>query len=176
MLDGSRPAQLGHRRGFFGGCSRSHRGQAAVELALALPIVLTLIFVIIDGGVGLGRWIVITNAAREGARLGAIGRPPTDVATRTIAASDGLLDISNVTVDYQDVGGNGYPADGGDAVVVKVTYEYQLITPLSFFLNLPCVPPQVEFGCPGGSLTLAACSNMRLERGVLGIISGGTTC
>ena len=175
MDDGLR-ALPGNRKGFFGDFLRSRRGQAAVELALALPIVLTMLFVIIDGGVGLGRWIVITNAAREGARLGAIGRPPTDVATQTIAASDGLLAGSNVTVDYQDVGGNGYPADGGDAVVVKVTYQYQLITPLSFFLNLPCIPPQVQFGCPGGSLTLAACSNMRLERGVLGIISGGTIC
>lgn len=138
-------------------------GQSLVEFALVLPLLLILLFGIIDFGLGLSRWIVITNAAREGARLGAVGRPPSDVEAKTIAASSGLLDSSAVTVDYEDVGANGYPADGGDSVVVKVTYDYQLISPLGALLSLD-------------RITLSSCSNMRLERGILGIVSGGTTC
>lgn len=139
------------------------RGQSLVEFALILPVFLILLFGLIDFGMALNRWVVITNAAREGARLGAVGRPPADVETQTIAASNGLLDSSTVTVDYQDIGATSYPADGGDAVVVKVTYDYSTLSPLAGLLNLD-------------SLTLSACSNMRLERGVPDVVSGGTTC
>lgn len=166
-MDSAPRASLpGNRRWLFGGFLRSSRGQAAVELGLVLPLVLILLFIIIDFGVGLSRWVVITNAAREGARLGAVGADPLlEVKPQTIAASSGLLDSSNVTVDYQNVDGTADPGEVGDAVVVKVTYEYALISPLKVFLSLGW-----------DSLTLSACSNMRLERGVDGASSGGTTC
>lgn len=142
---------------------RKTRGQSLVEFALILPLFVILLFGMIDFGIGLNRWIVITNATREGARIGAVGRSPADVEAQTIAASNGLLDSSTVTVDYQDVGGSTYPADGGDAVVVKVTYDYNLIFPFAALVNLD-------------SLTFSACTNMRLERGVLGVVSEGNTC
>src|SRR6185312_11491700 len=44
------------------------RGAAAVEFALVLPVLLMLIFGIIDFGRMLAAKIVITEAAREGAR------------------------------------------------------------------------------------------------------------
>ena len=139
------------------------RAQSLVEFALVVPLLLILVFGIIDFGMGLSRWIVITNATREGARLGAVGRPPAEVEAKTIAASSGIIDSSNVIVDYQDVGANGYAGDGGDAVVVKVTYEYNFATPLGALLNR-------------SSVTLSACSDMRLERGVMGIVTAGNTC
>jgi Flp pilus assembly protein TadG len=60
-----RTLQLAHRGG--------QRGQALVEFALVLPLLLIVLFIAVDFGVGLTRWIAITNAAREGARLGAVG-------------------------------------------------------------------------------------------------------
>lgn len=162
-----RTPPLQGRRGSFGGCPSSPRGQAVVEFALVLPLVLILIFIIIDFAVGLNNWIVITNAAREGARLGAVGTPPAEVEARTVSESGGLLDTPNgsVTVDYQDLGADGYPADSGDSVVVKVAYQYDLISPLKFFLD-----------SVSDSFFLSSCSSMRLERGVLGVTSTGVTC
>ena len=48
------------------------KGQALVEFTLLVPIFLLLLFAIIDFGMGFYSWITVTNAAREGARLGAV--------------------------------------------------------------------------------------------------------
>ena len=48
------------------------RGAAAVEFALLLPVLLLLVFGIIDFGRALNASITLTQAAREGARLAAV--------------------------------------------------------------------------------------------------------
>ncbi len=48
------------------------RGQALVEFALVVPLFLLLVAGMIDFGMGLSSSITVTNAAREGARLGII--------------------------------------------------------------------------------------------------------
>jgi Flp pilus assembly protein TadG len=52
-------------------CSR-RRGTAMVELALILPLILTLIFVIMDFGYYLFLSISVNNATREAARKGSM--------------------------------------------------------------------------------------------------------
>jgi len=44
------------------------RGQSAVEFALVLPVLLLFFFFLIEFGRVFGSWLLITNAAREGAR------------------------------------------------------------------------------------------------------------
>ena len=48
----------------------TERGQAVIELALTLPLLLLVVFGIIDFGFMFQRYESVTNAAREGARLG----------------------------------------------------------------------------------------------------------
>ena len=49
------------------------KGQSLVEFALVtLFIILPVVFGIIDGSILFYKWVVVTNAAREGARAGAI--------------------------------------------------------------------------------------------------------
>ena len=48
------------------------RGQAVIELALTLPLLLLVVFGIIDFGFMFQRYEAVTNAAREGARLGVL--------------------------------------------------------------------------------------------------------
>jgi Flp pilus assembly protein TadG len=50
----------------------SDRGQAVIEMALTLPLLLLVVFGIFDFGFMFQRYEVITNAAREGARLGVL--------------------------------------------------------------------------------------------------------
>lgn len=56
------------------------RGQALTEFALILPIFVIVLFAIID----FGRYVFtansLSNAAREGARVGSVGNRPTECA------------------------------------------------------------------------------------------------
>ncbi len=135
-----------------------------VEFALLLPIFFAVLFLIIDFGVGISRWVIVTNSTREGARIGAVGANTTDIADRVALTSTGLLDAADVTVRY--VGdGDGF-VERGESVVVESDYEYTLITPLKAFLN-------VAFD----SITFNSCTDMRLELPVSGAVdSGGDVC
>ena len=126
-----------------------------VEFALVLPLMLIVLFMAVDFGVGLTRWISITNAAREGARCGAVGADVPDIAQRVVDASNGTLVAGDVSVSYPD----GQTV--GSSVVVDVNYDYDLITPLGHFLTLAF-----------SSLSLSASSNMRLEQ----VPPSGATC
>jgi hypothetical protein len=150
-----RTLQLAHRR--------RQRGQALVEFALVLPLLLIVLFLVVDFGVGLTRWIAITNAAREGARLGAVGAEEGAIRQKVVDTSDGILSDGNVAVGYFDVDGNGIKV--GDSVVVDVHYDYNLISPLGRFLTVTIDP-----------LTLSACSDMRLEQLADGIPGGASGC
>lgn len=48
------------------------RGQATVELVLMTPLLLVLLFLIFEFGRMFGSWLIITNAAREGARYAVV--------------------------------------------------------------------------------------------------------
>ena len=51
---------------------RGERGQAIVELALTLPLLLLVVLGVFDFGLMFQRFEIVTNAAREGARLGVL--------------------------------------------------------------------------------------------------------
>jgi Flp pilus assembly protein TadG len=103
-----------------------------VEFALLLPLLLLLIFGIIDFGRALNAQITLTEAAREGARLEAVGQY-ADVTPGTIAAASGLnLAPANVTIT------NACPADAGPGAnaVITVTYSFSYDTPIGAIAGL----------------------------------------
>jgi Flp pilus assembly protein TadG len=57
----------------------ARRGQALVEFALSVPIMLALFTGIVDIGFLYQHQLVLTNAVREGARLGTLGQGTTQV-------------------------------------------------------------------------------------------------
>jgi hypothetical protein len=139
------------------------RGQALVEFAFVFPILLFVLFATVDFGVGLTRWIAVTNAAREAARLGAVGADADAIRQKAIDTSDGLLADGVISVAYADV--DGGDIGPGDSVVVDVEYEYNLITPMGRILgNIPALD----------SITLSACSDMRLEQ-ISDTVPGGSS-
>ena len=79
-------------------CVRSDRGAVAVEFALLLPVLVLLVFGLIDFGRVLNAQITVTQAAREGARLAALENP--NACDRTAAAATGLslTCAANVTI------------------------------------------------------------------------------
>jgi Flp pilus assembly protein TadG len=119
---------------------RSQRGQSLVEFALVLPFFALLMLGILDFGWALKSYVTLTNSAREGARLGITGATSTQVASRVVTHSTGMLTSSNVvacgtstTNSFIAVcGAGGTP--GGD-VKVELRYNYVYITPIAKWLS-----------------------------------------
>jgi Flp pilus assembly protein TadG len=145
-----RPAVL--RRG------RSERGAELIELALVLPILLLMFAGIMDFALMFQRYLVVSNAAREGARIAVLpGYTETDVQNRVTeymrnGTGDETLspstELDAVEVDPPDA--DPFPAA---QVTVSMTHAYWLMGSVSGL-----------FG--GGSwttITLTARSTMRIE-------------
>jgi len=112
---------------------RKQDGQAMVEFALVAPILLLLVFGIIQFGILLNNYLTLTDAVRAGARQAAVSRTLSDPAgtaenrVRTAAANlDTSPDVLGVTVDpYDPKSGTHSWAQGGD-VTVTATYPYSI--------------------------------------------------
>jgi Flp pilus assembly protein TadG len=133
-------------------------GSELIELAIVLPLLLLIFAAIIDFGFLFQRYEALTNAAREGARLGTLpGYAVTDVQARVQSYLDsaGLTaTITPATVTYT----NQELTPGGKVIrVVTVTVEYP-----SEFLNLGPFAAMVG-GTFQSGITLRASSSMRVE-------------
>jgi len=130
---------------------RGERGQALAEFALILPLFLVIVFGIVDFGMAFHSYITITNAAREGARLGVVQASSQQISDKVYATSDLSDESTNMTVTVTNAQG----APGG-SVVVKVDYEYDLITPVGGLLGF-------FGGSLGPSIAMSSTADMRLE-------------
>jgi len=107
------------------------RGSVAVEFALVLPVLLLIVFGIIDFGRALNAQIVLTGAAREGVRLAALGYPDAAVQARAAAAAS---DLSGITVAVAE---SCQPGAGPTAdAVVNVSYTFSFITPIGALVGV----------------------------------------
>lgn len=116
------------------------RGAAAVEFALLLPLLLLIVFGIIDFGRALNTQITLTQAAREGARLAALGQTcgslttPGTVLYRTQTAATGL----NLGQAGASVSCTTCPQGAGPTVdgTVAISYPFSFVTPISAISTL----------------------------------------
>jgi len=140
-----------------GTCSqRCHkeRGAAAVEFALIVPILLTIVFGMIDFGLAINRYTMLNNATREGVRAASLSASASEVST---VVNDRLADLKgkvSVTVSCKTpTGGSCGSWDTGHAAggiaVVTATYQHSWLTPVGKLIS-----PQ---------LTLSKTSEMRIE-------------
>jgi Flp pilus assembly protein TadG len=126
-------------------------GQSLVEFALVIPIFLLVLFAIVDFGMAFHAWITVTNSAREGARLGAVRATSGEIEQR-VRDTATSLDQANLSVSVTNA--EGQP---GGSVVVDVSYDYSLMTPLADLLNM------VSGGTIPATLGLGSTADMRLE-------------
>jgi Flp pilus assembly protein TadG len=131
---------------------KGEKGQALVEFALLIPIFLILLFAIVDFGMGFYSWITVTNAAREGARLGAVLATQQEIEDRVYDSVNLPDEATKMTVTVTNA--QGQP---GESVVVKVDYDYDLITPLAGLVQF------VSGNTLGPTLTFSSTAEMRLE-------------
>ena len=136
-----------------------HRGQTLVEFALVIPVLLLLAVVIFDFGRAVYYYSAVQNAAREGARFGAVTIDPyapegvirAYIDGMVSAAENRAIGLSGLTI----IAGMGTPEIVGGYAnpTVKVTVTYTFI---------PATPIVANF-ISGGVITLKSEAVMRTE-------------
>jgi len=151
----------------------SERGQAIIELALTLPLLLLIVLGVFDFGLMFQRYEVVTNAAREGARVavlpeytdlhqsevhaatylasGGLTATPVNTAGCTGAVTPGRICVSTQTSTDTIP---ATPSFTVDVMNVTVTYDHEHV-----FVG----PIMGLFGGSLGTTRLTAVSRMRKE-------------
>ena len=102
------------------------RGQALVELALVLPILLLVLMGIIDFGRAFHGHLAVTSASRQAARVASLGRTDAEILTAARNAASPLAPtqiVVTVTPAFS-------ARQAGTSIEVTVTYSLEIITPL----------------------------------------------
>jgi Flp pilus assembly protein TadG len=108
------------------------RGQAVVEMALTIPILLALLLGIIEFGHGINSYLTVLSSARDAARLGAQGGATESTLLAMVAKETERLPTVLPATSENCVSGAGVcitqPIVGGyNSVKVKVCYDHPMI-------------------------------------------------
>jgi Flp pilus assembly protein TadG len=136
---------------------RSQRGNALIETAIKLPILLLVSVSIFEFGRAYQTWEVMTNAAREGARIAVLdGTTDSDVRARVN--------------QYLDIGGLSTQPDGNITVLRNVPLtststasQVQIDYPFAFMVLNPVAQLVVSGSTVGAPITMHASALMRNE-------------
>lgn len=134
-------------------------GQAILETAFVLPVILLIAVGILEFGRAFQTWQVVTNAAREGARMAILpSSTTTDVQNRvTTYLQGGALDnYQNATVTVTQ---STIAVSSGTSASSVVTVNY----PFSFLVLNPVANLVVNGSTVGTPITLTAAAEMRNE-------------
>lgn len=101
---------------------RPSAGQATVELALLLPVVVLLLLAVLQVGLVARDIVLVTHAAREAAREAAVDPAPGAARAAALAASGLAPHRLDVTVEGR--------VDAGSRVRVELTYRVPTAVPL----------------------------------------------
>lgn len=160
-------------RGGRRGRLSEERGQSLVEFVIALPVLLVIVFGIIEFATAWRTYQIITNAAREGARVAVVASTPPDPSpTGTVQTTvrnymtNSNLDLSKATITLTcaDPGGTlvGAACDpnsqAGFSEGVRVDYQHDFVV-LGPVLDLMCIGCGTSFT----TVTLTSESIMRQE-------------
>ncbi len=131
-LEGSVPAQPR----WWTRWRETDAGQTLVEFSLILPLMLVLLFALVDFGRGFYTWLLVTNAAREGARAGATQMDQPAIEAKIFesfcsdyASGDCGLDETKLAIALGNVQG-----PRGEAIEVDLSYDFEFVTPMGDIL------------------------------------------
>jgi Flp pilus assembly protein TadG len=145
------------------------RGQGLVEFAVVLPVIVLVIFGILDLGRGVFTYNALSQAARQGSRTAMVDQDVADIRTAAIDYAPTLgLQNSNITVCFKDYDSNQTDCDSsaddcpqsnrfiGCLAIVEVDMAYSPMTPIigsivgSIAMSSTSIQP-IEYVCPDGS-------------------------
>jgi len=140
--------------------TRGERGTALVEAAVTIPLLLLISVGIFEFGRAYQTWQILTNAAREGARIAVLPNAATSAVEARVREymQGGQLpqyDVAAVTLNRNaTISINGQPVTAS-----LVTVDY----PFTFIVLRPVARLVDPASGAGGSITMRATALMRNE-------------
>jgi len=136
------------------------RGQALIETALTLPIVLVISISIFEFGRALQVWQLLTNAAREGARVAVLPGATTDGIKERVVQYMEAGGLQNYNANQVSVNSNAEISMSGNAVsasqiTIAYPYSFMVLNPI-----MQLIAPGTDVGTP---ITMTASALMRNE-------------
>lgn len=114
------------------------RGVAAAEFALLLPVLLTILFGIIEFGMIMYSREIVTNAAREGARAGIVQGPPKRTVGEISSIAQNYLTSTGVNPANVTFTVTGAGLVNPNSLTVQATYPYNFLIPyLPMVVGIP---------------------------------------
>lgn len=148
---------------------RRERAQSLAEFALIVPILLIIVFGIIDFGMGLRAYISVAQATREGARFAAVGNAAgtfvsggtgeCNGSTSTTTVGKVCSTLDGLNLEHVNTVAVTYPNGRlpGNSVRVRATYDYEYITPVRALVGF------FSAGALDDTITISSTTDMRLE-------------
>jgi Flp pilus assembly protein TadG len=102
---------------------RDEQGQTMAEFAIVLPILIVLLFGIVQFGILFNNYVTMTDAVRAGARAAAVSRQngdPSGSATAAVRSSANDLNQAKLGISVSSTWAPG------DPVTVQATYPYAI--------------------------------------------------
>jgi Flp pilus assembly protein TadG len=151
--------------------SRDERGAVVVEFALIFPILMLLVFGIVDFGWMLERGNVINNVTRDAARVASLGGTyaqiqstvTTELADYNLTAPSSKVSISITCTNPDGSVCNGTASSydttvtSGSSVKVRVVYHHSWITPVGAVCDL------IADSCAGNTIDITRTAEMVRE-------------
>ena len=138
----------------------SERGTAILETAMTLPLLLLVTIGIFEFGRAFQTWQVLTNAAREGARVAVLPNYVAGTAearAKQYLVSGQLPNAGSATVTLDPTVNVSIGGATASTSVVTVNYPFQ------FMVLQPVARLVVKGATVGGPITLTASAQMRNE-------------
>lgn len=106
---------------------KSEKGQSIVEFALVVPLLILLLFGIIDFGRTFHAYLAIDHAGREAARTASVGG--TDAEISSVALANG----SSIKLSEKGtfvISPSESDRESGENVTITITYPIDFLTPV----------------------------------------------
>ena len=139
---------------------KSERGAALLEAAITLPLLLLVAVGIFEFGRAYQTWQILTNAAREGARIAVLSDPSNsnvETRVREYMAAGQLSEYAAADVDINRSA--SYTVNGNAVSASQVSIDY----PFSFIVLQPVARLVAPTTSLGGAVVMHAQALMRNE-------------
>lgn len=107
----------------------NERGVAATEFAIILPVLLLILFGIIEFGMLMYSRALLTNASREGARAGIVQGPPKRTEAEIIAIARAYFSGTGINSNNVTITVTGELLASPNNLTVNASYPYNFLIP-----------------------------------------------
>ena len=106
---------------------KDEKGQALVEMALMLPVLVLLLMGIFEFGRVFNAYLVVNNAAWQGLRIGVVGGTDDEIKATVAKVVYPTVEAAETTIAIQPGAGSRVR---GEAMTVQVGYPVIIYTPV----------------------------------------------